>query len=82
MKKKRLRCREITSSKCLEGVLVTLDEMFHVENYSVKNKKMAKSRKNFISANQNDEVQNEARKESRNHGDVASAPRREVLLKE
>lgn len=42
--------------------------MFH-ENYSVKNKKIAHgSRKNFISANQNDEVQNETRKESRNHG--------------
>jgi hypothetical protein len=38
-------------------------------NYSVKNKKIAHgSRKNFISANQNDEVQNEACKESRNHG--------------
>lgn len=44
-----------------------------LENYSVKNKKMAWSRKNFISANQNDEVQNEARKESRNHG-VEQAP--------
>lgn len=42
--------------------------MLH-ENYTVKNKKTARrSRKNFISANQNDEVQNEARKETRNHG--------------
>ena len=40
------------------------------------------SRKNFISANQNDEVQNEARKESRNHGVQQAPPRREVLLKE
>lgn len=38
------------------------------QNNAVNCKKTVRSKKNFISANQNDEVQNEAHKESRNHG--------------
>lgn len=54
----------------------------HWKLYCQEQENDTQSRKNFISANQNDEVQNEARKESRNHGVQQAPPQREVLLKE